>query len=341
MVMPTDPTADFVMIQPSFTVAGLEQLFNAMTLPLDTNHLRQGYLGASIGQSVVDPCLADCPKHDQSFLGADTAILLGLDPNHHRIDFQWTLLGIANGHACPPRLGLTLGPSVDPLKRGFGLAAASPLAASRRSSFQVTHQGVAWDVEYIAFLAAAQLVAELRRSTEFVIACNPAMGQARQAPVQQIQRDPPLLLELNFRGHMAFQSAFFVGRPILGQVELAVQRAITRRGGISQEHTDLAVVQFSQPAAPLTADATGFRPFLGEGAGVDNHHAIRACQFLADMGGTTPSSQPRRPTCPRRRRTGLVSRQAGLDGNRLAGFASKPLIRPRMTRVALARCSTR
>ena len=44
MVMPTDPTADFVMIQPSFTVAGLEQLFDAMALPLDTKEARQNNL---------------------------------------------------------------------------------------------------------------------------------------------------------------------------------------------------------------------------------------------------------------------------------------------------------
>src|SRR4029077_13377935 len=159
--MPADPTADFVMIQPGFAVAGLEQFFNAMPLPLDTHQFRQGYLGAGVGQSVVDPRLADGPQHYQTFLRTDTMILLGLDPDHHRLDFQRALLGVPNGDACPPRLRLTLRPGVDPLEGGLALTAAPLLAASRRSSFQVAHRGIARDVEHIAFLAAAQLVAEL------------------------------------------------------------------------------------------------------------------------------------------------------------------------------------
>jgi hypothetical protein len=120
VVMPTDPTANFVMIQSSFAIASLEQLFDAMPLPLGTDHFRQGYLGAGIGQSVVGPHLADGPHHNQTFFRTDTVIPLGLDPDHHRFDFQWALLGIANGQACPPRLRLTLRPSVDSLKGSFG-----------------------------------------------------------------------------------------------------------------------------------------------------------------------------------------------------------------------------
>src|SRR3954451_20419703 len=54
VVVPADPTADLVMIQPGFAVAGLEELFDAMPLPLGTHHFRQAHLGAGIGQGVVD-----------------------------------------------------------------------------------------------------------------------------------------------------------------------------------------------------------------------------------------------------------------------------------------------
>src|SRR4029077_14461259 len=67
-LMPAAPAADYVMIQPVFAVAGLEQFFDAMPLPLDTHQLRQGHLGAGVGQSVVDPRLADGPQHYQTFL---------------------------------------------------------------------------------------------------------------------------------------------------------------------------------------------------------------------------------------------------------------------------------
>src|SRR5271156_1016543 len=321
MVMPTNPTTDFVMIQPSFAVAGLEQFFDAMPLSLGTDHFGQGHFGAAIAQSVVDLRFADGSQHDQTFLRTDTAILLGLDPNHYRLDFQWALFGVANGQACPPRLRLTLRPSVDPLKGGFAFAAASFLTASRRSAFQVADQGVTWDVEHIAFLALSQLTADLRRPTKIVIARNPTMGQAGQAPVQQIQRDPPLLLKLDFGGYMAFRSTCFVSRPILGQAELSVQRAITRRGGVSQEHADLAVVHLPQPTAPLTADAAGFSPLLGEGAGVDNHDAIRAFQFFADMGAQLSHHSLVVPLARADEELDRFARQPGLDGDWLTGLA--------------------
>src|ERR1035438_7130698 len=130
----------------------------------------------------------------------------------------------------------------------------------------------------------AQLGAELCRPTELVVACDPSMGQAREGPIQQIQRDPPLFLEPDFDRYVTFESACFVSRPILGQVKLAVQGTITRRACVSQENADLAIVHLAQPAAPLTVDAAGLRPFFGEGTGVDNHYAIWACEFFADMG---------------------------------------------------------
>jgi hypothetical protein len=184
VVMPTDPAANFVMIQPSFAIASLEQLFDAMPLPLGTDHVRQGCLGAGIGQSVVGPHLAGGPHHNQTFFRTDTVILLGLDPNHHRFDFQGALLGIANGQACPPRLRLILRPIIDPLKRSFAFAAAALFAASGRAAFQVSYQGVARDIEHITFRAVAQLGAKLRRPTELVVARDPAMRQAREGPIQ-------------------------------------------------------------------------------------------------------------------------------------------------------------
>src|SRR5947209_2582885 len=49
VMMPADPTADFVMIQSGFAVAGLEQFFDAMPLSLDTHQFRQGHLGTGVG----------------------------------------------------------------------------------------------------------------------------------------------------------------------------------------------------------------------------------------------------------------------------------------------------
>ena len=71
--------------------------------------------------------------------------------------------------------------------------------------------------------------------------------------------------------------------PILGQIEPAVHQGVTGLRGVGQEDTDLAVVDLTQPAAPLSADAAGLSTLLGEAAGVDDHHALGLGQRLADV----------------------------------------------------------
>ena len=41
VVMPPDPTANFIMIQPGLAVTGLEELFNTVSLTLDSNQFGQ------------------------------------------------------------------------------------------------------------------------------------------------------------------------------------------------------------------------------------------------------------------------------------------------------------
>jgi hypothetical protein len=77
--MPTDPTADLIMSEPGLALTGLEHLLDTMPLPLDTNQLGHGDLGAGLAQGVVDPRLAASTKHDQAFLRSEATILLGLD----------------------------------------------------------------------------------------------------------------------------------------------------------------------------------------------------------------------------------------------------------------------
>jgi hypothetical protein len=120
---------------------------------------------------------------------------------------------------------------------------------------------------------------------------------------------------------VTFESACFVSRPILGQVKLAVQGTITRRACVSQENADLAIVHLAQPAAPLTVDAAGLRPFFGEGTGVDNHYAIWACEFFADMGAQLGHHCLVVPLARADEELNWFTRQPGLDGDRLTGLA--------------------
>src|SRR6516162_1515774 len=71
VVMPADPTANFIMIQPGLAVTGLEELFNTVSLTLDSDQFGQGYFRASISNGVVGLRLADGADHNQSFFRPD------------------------------------------------------------------------------------------------------------------------------------------------------------------------------------------------------------------------------------------------------------------------------
>src|SRR5581483_6001090 len=77
--------------------------------------------------------------------------------------------------------------------------------------------------------------------------------------------------------------ALGVGGPVLRQEEAAVQRRVAAGGGVGQEDADLAVVELTQPAAPLPADAAGGRALLGEAAAVHDEHAAGVAHRLGDV----------------------------------------------------------
>ena len=103
VVMPTDPTADLIMIEPGLAVTGLEHLFDAMPLTPGTDHLGHRDIGAGVAHGIVDPRLADGTEHDQAFLRTDATILLGLDPGRQDVDLQRPLLGRAEVSRDPNR----------------------------------------------------------------------------------------------------------------------------------------------------------------------------------------------------------------------------------------------
>ena len=186
---------------------------------------------------------------------------------------------------------------------------------------QVAHRGVARHVQDVTLRASTQRGAELGGPAELVVADDPAVGQAGQAPVQQVQRDPPLLLELDLRRDVALLAPGRVVGPVLGQVEPAVQRGVAGRRGVGQEDADLAVVDLAQPAAPLAGDAAGLGPLLGEGAGVDDHDAVGLGEFLADVEPQFGHDGLVVPLARADEELDRLAGQPGLDGDRLAGLA--------------------
>jgi hypothetical protein len=148
--MPTYPTTDFIVIQPGLAIAGLEDLFDAVSFTLGSNQLGQGHLGAGVGHGIVDLQLADWTDHDQTLLHPNLPNLLGPDPDGHRIDFQRLFLPRTHRQSSPLGLRLALGPGIDSLKGNLTLAATPDMAAAGPASFLITHLGVAWHVQNVA-----------------------------------------------------------------------------------------------------------------------------------------------------------------------------------------------
>ena len=119
---------------------------------------------------------------------------------------------------------------------------------------------------------------------------------------------------------MALRAPGLVMGPLFGQVELTVQRGVTRRRGVGQENADLAVLDLAQPAAPLARDAAGFGPLLGEGAGIDDHDALRFGEFLPDMEPQFGHHGFVVPFPRADEELDRLARQAGLDRDRLTGL---------------------
>lgn len=282
-MMPSNPTADLVVIEAYLAIAGREHLFDPVPLPLGTDHCGQGDLRAGVRQGVVDLCLTHRSDHDQPLFRPDPTVLLGPDLDRHRVDQKRPFLTVADGDPLPPRLRLALCPILGPLKRDFALPTATGMSAPGAALSQVAHRRVAGHVQDISLVPRPQRRTERCWSSEFIVADDPTMRQTGQAPAQKVERDLPLLLELDLSRDVALLASGLVGSPVLGQVEPPIQGAVAGGGRVCQEDTDLAVVDLAQSAAPLAVDPTGLRPFLGERAGVDHHNAVGFTQRLAYM----------------------------------------------------------
>lgn len=104
---------------------------------------------------------------------------------------------------------------------------------------------------------------------------------ARRA--DQVQADPPLLLEGHALGHIGLGAVLGVGGPLLGEVEAAVHQGLAARRHVGQEDAGLAVLDLAQPAALLAGHAAGLLALLGESRGIEHEHAVGVAQLVADV----------------------------------------------------------
>ena len=91
--------------------------------------------------------------------------------------------------------------------------------------------------------------------------------------IPHVLRDPGLLAALPVPG------------PLAGQVEPEVDQRVLTVGDVAEEDADLAVLDLSEPAAPLALHAHRGGPLLGEGRGVEHEHGVGPADRAGEMAG--------------------------------------------------------
>src|SRR5947209_7134980 len=225
----------------------------------------------------------DRAGYHQALLRPDPPILFGPHPDGHGVDLQWPPLAGADRQPGPPPVRLPRRPGVGATERHLPLAAPAGMPTRRTPALQVADVRVAGHVEDIPLAVPPEPAAELSRSAHLVVAGDPGMGQVLSAPLQQVDSDPPRLLEDHVLGDVALLAPLSIRRPVLGQVEPAVQRRVPAGGGVGEEDAELAVILLAQPTAPLPGHPTRLPPRLGEATGVEDQDRLRVGQDLTDM----------------------------------------------------------
>src|SRR5439155_8714980 len=109
-------------------------------------------------------------------------------------------LAVPHRQPGPAGLRLPRRPGVGPAERHPPPAAPAGTPPRGAPALQVADVGVAGHVEHVPLAVPTEPAAEPRRSAHLVVATDPGVGQVLAAPLQQVDGDPPRLLELDARG---------------------------------------------------------------------------------------------------------------------------------------------
>src|SRR3974377_1306127 len=126
------------------------------------------------------------------------------------------------------------------------------------------------------------------RPAHLVVTGDPGVWQRPTTLRQHLQRQLVPGLELDRLGHTGLPATAPVLGPVLGKIKTYINKYMLFSGDVTHVDTDLAVLNLAQTTAPLLGDPHRLGPFLGEPRGIENNHAVRLAELVADLG-------PRRP----------------------------------------------
>jgi hypothetical protein len=235
------------------------------------------------------------PGDHQPFLGSHAfALQASLHAPCGHLDLHWTFLPVSYRHM-GPRIGReALPPIRHRLPRSFR-PSSTPVVRGQRD-LQVANGGGAGHPQHIALTPLAQLVAEPRVATQFIVPCDPAMGHLITLRIEHLHT---LLLPRVIAhrcGHVAFLASSLVACPLLGQGQAKVEQGMVLAGDLPHENAHLAGVDLAPVATPLALHAHRMRPPLGKAARIKGDDAIG---FAQPFGHFSDQHRDQRAMIPR------------------------------------------
>src|SRR3990170_4997543 len=260
-MVPSDPGADLVLVQPDVALAHVECLLDTVAAGPDAHQLaqRSSRVRGEVRPALAVPVVVDHQQH----LGA-----LGnpfpswrVDPHLRRAHRDGSLLSITDSEATPGRLRKCRCPVARP----------RPASATRQP-----HLGVLDDLKNVLLLLLIQQIAQLGRLAVALVPHHPAVREQLPSAQQQLRRQLPALLESHLFRNVALVVAGLVVRPRLRQVQLAVRQRHRAIRGVREELANLALLLLAQPPAPLALRPHRVRARLLEPAPIEDEHPVRA-----------------------------------------------------------------
>ena len=140
------------------------------------------------------------------------------------------------------------------------------------------------DLQDVSFSVFMQPVVQPRCLPELLISGNPSVRQAGSPRLRDhLVGKLPAGTKDDVLRDPGFSAAAKIPGPFFGQVHPAIQEGVPLLRGVSDVHTDDAVLFLAQLPAPLAGDGNRFVPALGKRRRVDDDDTLRGPKSVAHM----------------------------------------------------------
>src|SRR3954447_14385170 len=136
-MVPPHPTPDLVMSQAGSSLGRFQRRLDPVPMRPHPDQLPQSYLRRCVAQGIIDLGVGrDGPHHEQALFRSDPSLILGLDPDTHRLDFHGPFLAVAHHQADPAGRTLPRGPLIDTTEGDLTLPTDTGVATRRSAALQ-------------------------------------------------------------------------------------------------------------------------------------------------------------------------------------------------------------